>query len=88
MQITSKYSYSRRFCNENHPLSNFLINNQDILKQVVPGLYQELMRSLASDEMDEMISKINDMLTRIQSLPQGKIRVPESAFLTVSDFTD
>lgn len=87
-QITSKYSYSRRFCNENHPLSNFLIDNQDILKLVVPGLYQELMRSLASDNMNEMISKVNDMLTRIQSLPQGKIRVPESAFLTVSDFTD
>ena len=86
-QITSKHKFYRQFCNEDHPLSNFLINSQDILRQVVPGLYQELMRSLASDSMDEMIPRVNNALTQIQSLPHGKIKVPENAFLTASDFT-
>lgn len=76
---------SWNFCNEGHPLSKFLLDNQELLEKMVPGLLHELTLSLVSGDHDGMIDKVNLHLKQIRSMPQGKIRVPEDAFLTTDD---
>ena len=75
------------FCNAAHPLSRFLINNQRMLREMVPGLYQKLIQVLAWDQDEEtMIAEINMCLKRIRQLPHKKITVPDDAFLTKEAF--
>lgn len=75
------------FCNENHPLSKFLIKNHVELNMMLPGLYQNLMYSLVWDERDKKIPNINKCLKQIQQLSHKKIIVPEDAFLTEKNFS-
>ena len=81
-----EYSYGRTFCNMNHPLSQFIITRQNIIKKLVPGIYQELMYSMASDDADEMIPRVNGCLSRLQALPHEELKVPADVFLKKSDF--
>lgn len=85
--LTTDDTISFLFCNENHPLSKFLINNHAKLNVMLPGLYQKLMNSLAWGTKDAKILQINECLKQIQQLSYKKIIVPEDAFLTEKDFS-
>lgn len=76
------------FCNESHPLSKFLLDNQELLEKMAPGLLHELARSLAYGDRVGTLNKVNLYLKQIRSVPQGKIRVPEDAFLTPDDLVN
>ena len=76
----------RYFCNENHPLSQFLIKNRQHLEKLAPGLYRELLHSIAEDSMKIMMERVNTCLRHLQSLPHPELRVPQEAFLKETDF--
>lgn len=76
----------RYFCNEEHPLARYLIQNRAWLEKYTPGLFREIMNSLAADNRTELIPKVNQCLNRIQAFPGNKPHVPEDAFLSEKDF--
>lgn len=73
------------FYNEAHPLSQFLIRNRAKLEESVLGLFWEVMESLMEYRGEQLLSKVNECLRRIDALPGGRLKVPEEAFLKESD---
>lgn len=84
--LTSNRGYWRKACDASHRLSKFMISNAEHLKHRVPGLFLEMLRSLAEDDMDTMILSINDLLERLKSLPDIGVTVPSDLRLDKSDF--
>jgi hypothetical protein len=84
-KLSEGYACSRYYCNEAHPLSGFLIRNRAWLENHTPGLLREIMESLAEDEREELIPRVNRCLERIREYPGDKPQVPEGAFLTEAD---
>lgn len=84
--LTCGNQYVRKTCNVSHRLSQFIINNAEQLKCRVPGLFHEMLRSLAEDDMSTIISTINDVLKRLKSLPDIGITVPVDLQLSKDDF--
>jgi len=84
--LCSETSYGRCFCNRNHPLSEYIITRQKDMKKMVPGIYQELIFSIAEDDAEEMIPRVNGCLKRLQALPHDELKVSAEAFLKESDF--
>ena len=85
-KLTKKNSYFRRYCNEAHPLSGFLIRNRPWLETHTPGLLREIMESLAEDIYISLIPNVNRCLQHLREYPGDKPQVPEGAFLTEEDF--
>ena len=85
-KLTKKNSYFRHYCNEAHPLSDFLIRNRAWLEAHTPGLFREIMESLAEDNDIGLILTVNRCLERLQEYSGDKPQVPEGAFLTEEDF--
>ncbi|MDD3138521.1 MAG: ATP-binding protein [Lachnospiraceae bacterium] len=83
--LTSKATYDRYTCNARHPLSQFLLNNCQKLKQNVPGIFKEILRSLAEDEGTDLIANINEMLVHLRNLPGDLFSVPSTLILTEND---
>lgn len=83
--LTSKTPYSRYSCNARHPLSQFVLKNGQILKQHVPGIFKEILRSLAEDEEVDLITNINEMLAHLRNLPGDLVAVPSNLILTEND---
>lgn len=75
-----------RIYNANHPLSQFIISNRDILKKYVPGVFREIFRILQEDEKNELIRNMNDLLSHLRSVPRGLINVPAELSLSEKDF--
>lgn len=84
--LTQKSQYRRKACNESHRLSQFIIGNAEQLRRKVPGLFFEMLRSLAEDDADTIISVINDLLGRLKNLPDIGITVPSDLQLSDDDF--
>lgn len=85
-KLTKESAYWRYYCNEDHPLSGFLIRNRAWLENHTPGLLRESMESLAKDDRKELIPRVNRCLEGIRGYPGDKPQVPEGAFLTEEDF--
>lgn len=85
--LTEGRSYYRYACNESHPLSQFIINNAEQLKTKVPGLFLEMLRSIAEDNTSDVIRTINDILKRLKQLRDSGISVPADLKLTEDDFS-
>lgn len=85
-KLTEESADWRCYCNEDHPLSGFLIRNRAWLENHTPGLLREIMESLAEDDREELIPRVNRCLERIREFPGDKPQVPEGAFLTAKDF--
>ncbi len=85
-RLTNSYLDYRIGFNRSHPLSRFLIDNAPQLQQKVPGIFQELLRSLAEDPPDKMVPVINDLLNRLKQVPNLDIAVPRSLWLGSWDF--
>lgn len=84
--LTSKLGMCSRYsCNAMHPLSQFILKNCQKLKQHVPGIFKEILRSLAEDEGTDLIKNINEMLVRLRNLPGDLIDVPSALILTEND---
>lgn len=77
---------SKRIYNADHPLSQFIIHNCDALKKYVPGIFQEILRSLQKSNENELIKNMNDLLSRLRSVPGGLINVPADLSLSKKDF--
>ena len=84
-KLTGKSAYWRYYCNEAHPLSGFLIRNRGWLETHTPGLFREIMESLAEDDREELIPRVNRCLQHLREYPGDKPQVPEGAFLTEED---
>ena len=83
--LTSKSTYCRYTCNAMHPLSKFLLKNCQKLIEHVPGIYKEILRSLAEDEGADLITNINEMLIHLRNLPGDLINVPSTLILNEKD---
>lgn len=83
--LTERTVSFRYFCNMDHRLSQFIIKNGDLLHQKVPGILKELIRVLQEEENGKLIRAVNDLLTRLRSLPGQPITVPDDVFLTAED---
>lgn len=77
---------SRCSCNANHRLSRFLIDNADKLRKHTLGVFRDIMHSLAEDERDELIQKVNGLLAFLRTMPDSPIPVPTGLELTKEDF--
>ena len=86
--LTTKSTSWRKTCNDSHRLSRFIIDNAEQLRSKVPGLFFEILRSLAEDDAKDVISVINDLLQRLRSLPDIGIVTPTDLQLCKDDFSD
>jgi hypothetical protein len=84
-KLTGGPGYWRYYCNEDHPLSGFLIRNRAWLENHTPGLFWEIMKSLAEDNDISLIRYVNRCLQHLREYPGDKPQVPEGAFLTEAD---
>lgn len=84
--LTHKSGYWRKACNASHRLSQFIISNAEQLQRRVPGLFFEMLRSLAEDDAQTIIIVINDLLKRLKNLPDIGIIVPSDLQLAKDDF--
>ena len=77
--------------NQHHPLSKFLIENQPLLQERVPGLYHALLTGVRRKggwiRPEELCSEINTMLDKMKALDLG-IRIPREAYLTEADIIE
>lgn len=84
--LTNKSGYWRKACNESHRLSQFIIGNAEQLQRRVPGLFFEMLRSLAEDDAQICIGVINDLLMRLKNITDIGITVPSDLQLSNDDF--
>ena len=84
--LTLGSKHNRKTCNRTHPLAQFMIKNGKKLKESVPGVFNEMLRSLAEDEKDKLIQNINSLLGHLHNLPGGLFEIPEDLKLTENDF--
>lgn len=84
--LTHESWYWRKACNSSHRLSQFIISNAEQLQCRVPGLFFEVLHSLAEDDADTIICVVNDFLERLKSLPDIGITVPSELQLSKDDF--
>lgn len=84
--LTSKSTYFRYAYNSEHRFSKFIIQNGNLLFEYVPGIFNEILRSLAEDECDILIDNTARLLNHLQNLPNGVIEVPNDIYLTQEDF--
>lgn len=85
--LTSADTYKRYCCNAEHRLSQFIINNGERLKEYVPGIFKEILRTLAEEEGDALINNINDMLRHLCELPNSPFELSDELFLTSKDLS-
>lgn len=85
-KLTSDYAFVRHYCNEAHPLTGFLLRNRAWLEKRTPGLFWEILESLAKDNFKELIPRVNRCLERLREFPGEKPRLPDDAFLTEKNF--
>ena len=83
--LTREWSGDRHFCNADHRLSKFMLENAELLQQRVPGILKEMIRILQEANGEKLISGINDLLNRLRSLPGQPIQVPSDLCLTTED---
>ena len=55
------------------------------LNKHVPGIFRELLRTLAEDEADELIENVNSQLENLRRFPGGLFEVPDELFLSEKD---
>lgn len=84
--LTRKWSGFRRFCNAEHKLSKFMLKNAELLQQKVPGVLKEIIRILQEEDGEQLVSKVNDLLECLRSMPGQPVQVPVDLFLTTEDF--
>ena len=85
-KLTASSAYDRYFCNEHHILSQFIIKNTDQLREYVPGILEEMQRTLAEDNKENIIKNVNYLLDCLRNFPDGLFQVPEGLVLTENDF--
>ena len=85
-KLTRNYAVLRYYCNETHPLSGYLLRNRMWLEKHTPGLLREIMESLAKDDSEKLIPRVNRCLERLREFPGEKPQLPDGAFLTEEDF--
>lgn len=83
--LAREWSGHRHFCNADHRLSKFMLENAELLQQRVPGILKEMIRILQEANGEKLISGINDLLNRLRSLPNQPIQVPPDLCLTMED---
>lgn len=83
--LTNKNAERRYVCNENHRLSQFIIRNGAKMKERVPGIFQELLHTLAEADGAELIPQVNDLLKHLKKYPGGLFEVQDSLYLTEKD---
>ena len=85
LYLTNKDSWQRYACNADHRFSVWLLKNCVALKERVPGLFNEFMRTLAEENDNNLINGINDLLKRTRDFPGSVFTVSDDLFLTDSD---
>lgn len=85
--LTTRSTYNRYCCNADHRLSQFIINNGERLKEYVPGIFKEILRTLAEEEGENLINNINDMLRHLRDLPNSPFEFSNDLFLTSEDLS-
>lgn len=83
--LTSKINHTRYACNEYHRLSQFILKNGMKLKKTVPGIFRELLRTLAEEEHNKLIDNVNGLLKSLRKFPGGLFEIPEELFISEKD---
>ncbi len=83
--LTVESSAIRYACNAKHRFSQFLLKNGPQLKRYMPGILRELLRILAEESDDNLISDINGMMAHLRNFPGGLIDIPADLSLTQAD---
>ena len=83
--LTTESAYSRYACNEYQRLSQFILKNGGKLSKHVPGIFRELLRTLAEEGKDELINKVNSLLESLRKVPGGLFEISDELFLSKQD---
>ena len=84
--LAEAHNYYYRIYNIEHPISQFIIHNCDVLKKYMPGTFQEILRTMWEDKKNELIKNMNDLLLHLRNVPGGLINVPAELSLSEKDF--
>ena len=84
--LTTKDSAMRAACCASHRIARFMLDNADALQRRTPGVFREMLNSLARDSAEEMIPRINGLLRFLRELPGTPIPVSDDLMLTERDF--
>jgi len=83
--LTRKGSSYRVACNANHRFAVWLLENGHRLNERAPGLFREMLRTLAEENGENLINNINKLLSFLHKLPGGSFDVPKSLYLEGKD---
>ena len=83
--LTAKETFNRYACNEYHRLSQFIIKYGTELKKYVPGIFRELLRTLAEKDEEELINRVNVLLEDLKKYPGALFEIPDELFLSEKD---
>lgn len=83
--LTTRNNHSRYACNEYHRLSQFILKNGIKIKKTVPGIFRELLRTLAEEENSKLIDDVNGLLKSLRKFPGGLFEIPEELFISEKD---
>ena len=83
--LTVKNKNKRYACTEYHRLSQFIIKYGTELKKYVPGIFRELLRTLAEKDEEELINRVNALLEDLRKYPGELFEIPDELFLSEKD---
>ena len=83
--LTRGWKGFRHFCNADHRLSKFMLENVEFLQQRVPGILKEMVRTLQEENGEQLVSGINNLLNRLRSISGQSIQVPADLSITMDD---
>lgn len=85
-KFASVFEFHRDTCNKNHAFSQWIIANQSVLRERVPGILFEINKCIMEDDSEKIILKIKGWLDIIKALPGNPISVPDNIYLSEADF--
>ncbi len=82
--LVNKIRLARHTCNENHPFSQFLLNNVELLLKYTPGIFSRIIYTLA--EGNDLCDELNECITLLRSVHAIQDKIPNELHLTEKDF--
>lgn len=84
--LAAKSAKERCICNANHRLSRFILNNCVELNEYANGYLNKMLHILLEEEYQDVIKKINRILTSFRAMPNGLFNITDDLYLTEDDF--
>ncbi len=82
--LVNKVRFARYTCNENHPFSQFLLKNAELLRKQVPGIFERIIHTLA--ESNDLCKELNECIELLRNIPALQGKIPADLFISEKDF--